>query len=174
MVRKGRRSGTRRAQNLAGNMTLQYSLCDNVAEYTTINITTASLRLPTDQPVRIRWVRFEFSCSPDASVSSKSHVPLLQLNVMAPSGTSTPRIIARTRPRLVPSGRINVQYIRVPNAGFFVYDSAQTVVCQAIVSASANLAVTANIFCNFDLEFPSYQGLSLSGFEPVSTVVVSK
>lgn len=167
MPRKGRRARTRRAANLAGNLTLQYALADNVTDYTTINVTTTSLRLPTDRPVRIRWVRFEFSCSPDGEPSTKTHVPLLQLNVMAPSGTSTPRIIARTVPRLVPSGRINTQFIRVANAGYFIYDSSSTVVLQAIVSASANLAVTANVFCNIDVEYPSYQGLSVGDFTSV-------
>lgn len=171
--RSRQRRRTQRASNLAGVITYQYAFADNVESYTTINVTTKSLRLPTDQPARIRWVRIEFSCAPDADPSTKTHVPLLQANVMAPSGTSTPRIIARTKPRLVPSGRVNVMFIRVPNAGFFIYDSDQTVVLQMIVSASANLAVTGNIFCNVQLEFPSYQGLSVAGFEPVPGNVIT-
>lgn len=166
MPRRRRRGGAPRANQVVGRITYQYAFADNVASYTTINISTKSLLLPTDRPARIRWVRIEYSCAPDHAPSDATHVPLFQFNVMAPSGTSTPRIIARTKPRLVPSGRVNSIYIRVPNAGFFVYDSSETVVLQMIVSASANLAVTGNIFCNVELESNSYQGLSVDGFSP--------
>lgn len=155
-----RRNRAQRGNQVAGAVTFQYAFADNVDQYTTINITTASLGVPTDRPARVRWVRLEYSCSPDASPKSTTHVPLIQFEVCAPSGSDVPRILARTKPRLVPSGVVRHLYIRVPNAGFFVYDSASTIVLRMIVSASASLAVTGNIFCNVQFDFKSYQGLS--------------
>lgn len=158
--RRKNRSRAQRGNQVAGAVTFQYAFADNVDAYTTINITTTSLGVPTDRPARIRWVRIEYSCTPDAAVSDKTHVPLLQFEVCAPSGTSTPRTLARSKPRLVPSGVVRTVYIRVPNAGFFIYDTGATVCLKMIVSASASLAVTGNIFCNVQFDFKSYQGLS--------------
>lgn len=150
-------------------MTFQYAWSDNVDTYTTINITTTSLGIPTDRPLRVRWVQLEYSCAPDAAPDVRTHVPLVQFEVCAPSGSSTPRVLARVRPRLVPSGVVRTLNVRVPNAGFFIYDSGNTVVLKMIVSASASLAVTGNLFVNCIFDFKSYQGLGARD-EPMRTV----
>lgn len=152
---------------VAGSVTFQYAFADNVDQYTTINISTASLGVPTDRPARVRWVRMEYSCTPDAAPAEKTHVPLIQFEVLAPSGTASGRVLLRTKPRLVPSGVVKTLNARVPNAGFFIYDSAQTIVLKMIVSASASMAVTGNIFCNMQFDFKSYQGLSAA---PMRTI----
>lgn len=159
-----KKGGRKRRVNapIAGSVTFQYAFADNVDQYTTINITTSSLGIPTDRPLRIRWVNLEYSCAPDAAPSDKAHVPLIQFEVCAPSGASTPRVLYRSRPCLVPSGVVRRLNIRVPNAGFFIYDASNTIVLKMIVSASAGLAVTGNIFCNAAFDFKSYQGLSSS------------
>lgn len=158
--RRNRRRRAQRGNQVAGSVTFQYAWADNVDAYTTINITTSSLGVPTDRPLRVRWVRLEYSCTLDASPSSQTHVPLVQFEVLAPSGSSTPRTLCRTSPRLVPSGVVKTLRINVPNAGFFLYDKENTIVLKMIVSASASLAVTGNIFCNCQFDFKSYQGLA--------------
>lgn len=157
--RRGRRSRGRGSS--AGSITLQYAAADNVAAYTTINVTTSSLSFPTDRPSRINWVSVEFSCTPDGSPDNKTHVPLLQFEVKAPSGNPTPRTLYRTRPFLVPLGPVIRRRFRIPNAGFFLYDAPNTVVLTAIVSASSNLAVTFSVFVNITMDFKSYQGLAI-------------
>jgi hypothetical protein len=171
MPRRSKRRGRRAQQGSshAGSVTFQYAWADNVSEYTTINISTASLGVPTDRPLRVRWVRLEYSCTLDAQPSSKTHVPLVQFEVMAPSGSSKPRVLSRSKPRLVPLGVVRTLYMRVPNAGFFVYDSAQTIVARMIVSASDSLAVTGNVYVNTIFDFKSYQGLS-SADSPMLTI----
>lgn len=165
--RRSRRSRTQRGNAVAGAVTFQYAFADNVDKYTTINITTNSLGVPTDRPLRIRWVRIEYSCCADAAPTSTTHVPLLQFEVLAPTTTSIPRTLARSAPHLVPLGVVRKMYLRVPNAGFFIYDASNTVVLKMIVSASASLAVTGNIFCNCQFDFKSYQGL---GSEPMLSI----
>lgn len=167
-ARRSRRRGSRMGNAVAGAVTFQYALADNVDKYTTINITTASLGVPTDRPARVRWIRFEYACTLDNEPSSSTHVPLVAFEILAPSGTDTPRTLLRTRPCLVPSGTVRTMYTRCPNAGFFLYDSPQSIVCRMIVSASSSLAVTCNLFCNVQFDFKSYQGLSTS--EPMRTI----
>lgn len=148
----------------AGSITLQYAVADAVAEYTTINITCATLGFPTDRPARVRRVMVEFSCVPDSqAVQPKAHPPILQFNVFAPSGSSTPRCLFRTPPHLVPLGPVKVFRYKIPDAGYFVYDASSTIVLQMIVSGSAGLSVAANIFVTADLDYRPYQGLD--GFE---------
>lgn len=158
--RGGRRRKRSRQQQHAGSVTFQYAFADNVDQYTTINITTSTLGIPTDRPLRIKWISLEYSCAPDAAPSAKAHVPLIQFEVCAPSGAATPRVLSRTKPCLVPSGVVKRLRLRVPNAGFFIYDASNTIVLKMIVSASAGLAVTGNIFCCTVFDFKSYQGLS--------------
>lgn len=144
----------------AGTLTYQYAIGDNVDAYTTINLTTSTLKIPTDRPIRIRRVRIEYAAVPDSEAPKKSaHVPVFQFNVMVPSGTSTPEIICRSQPKLVPLGPVRTLRLRVPTSRYYTYDSAQTVVLQMIVSGSAGLAVTANFFVTVDHEYPSYNGL---------------
>lgn len=159
--RKAKR-GRRGPRASAGSLTLQYAGADNVKTYTTINITTSSLGVPTDRPVRINWVRIQFSSSYDHDATSDGYVPLIQYEAMAPSGSSTPRLLFRSPPSLVPTGPIKTTRFKVPNAGFFQYDTAQTIVLKMIISSSSDLAVTFNIFCNITIDYKSYQGLSLA------------
>lgn len=161
MGKKKNTRSRRRGGPSAGSITLQYAAADNVASYSTINITTLSLGFPIDRPARVNWVRMQFACVPDATVSDKDHVPLIQFEVKAPSGSTTPRMLYRSPPSLVPLGPIRVFRARIPNSGFYQYNTSQTVVLTMIVSASASLAVTFNVFVNISIDYKSYQGLSL-------------
>lgn len=159
--RKQHRRSRGRGTPTAGTITLQYAAADNVDAYTEINITTDTLQFPTERPSRINWIKLQFSCSPDAEPSSKTHVPLLQFEVKAPDGSTNGRMLYRSAPWLVPIGPVYQRKFKIPNAGFFLYSTSQTVVLKMIVSASANLAVTFNLFVNIIMDFKSYQGLSV-------------
>lgn len=164
--RNGRTRRRRTRAPRAGVLTHQVAFGDNVDKYTTINVTTASLGLATDRPARVVRVRYEFSCVPDKDTQTTAHAPLLQFEVKAPSGNATPRMLYRSLPMMVPLGPVKRGIFSVPNAGFFQYDTAQTIVMTAIVSGSAGLAVTFNLFVTVEYDYKSYQGLDSLRNEP--------
>lgn len=170
--RRGQRRGARTSnprQRLAGNagyIIHQYAASDNVDEYTTINITAATLGVNVTRPACVRWVKLEFSCVPDATnPSSKSHTPILHFEVCAPTTTATPRVLFRSPPHLTPMGPVKVVRYNVPYAGYFIYNANNSIVLKMICSASAALAVTFNLYVCVSYDFMSYQGLSVTSMD---------